>query len=205
MELGSDHHPDPFRDAMQDAGVPGRPGRLVRGHRAQVYAYHRRAQSRIAAERDHQARRALNAQIRAEREADRARWEPALDPGWLRRAASRDRRGVGRRAALYRPRRALVRARRRHRHDQMRRTAPPPAPLRHGLLRPAPQRRARAQPRRCRQPPRCSPAIPRPGTLRPCRGPCWNGRSRARRGPRLRRTWRYPHLRAGRRAGEPSV
>jgi acetyl-CoA acetyltransferase len=85
MELGSDQYPDPFRDAMQD---------LV--HRAvqvgsfavtgtQVYGYHRRTQARIAAEQDHQARRALNAQIRAERDADRARWEPALDPGWLRR------------------------------------------------------------------------------------------------------------------------
>lgn len=87
MELGSDQHPDPFRDAMQ--GLVDRAVQVgsfaVTG--TQVYAYHRRAQARIATEQDHRVRRALNAQIRAERDADRARWQPALDPGWLRRAS----------------------------------------------------------------------------------------------------------------------
>jgi hypothetical protein len=46
--------------------------------------YHRRAQARINADQNHRARRALNVQIRAERDADRAKWETALDGGWLR-------------------------------------------------------------------------------------------------------------------------
>ena len=86
MELGSDQHPDPFRDAMQDLVYRAVQVGSFAVTGTQVYAYHRRAQARIAAEQDHQARRVLNAQMRAERDGDRARWEPALDPGWLRRA-----------------------------------------------------------------------------------------------------------------------
>jgi len=86
MELGSDQHPDPIRDAMQDLVYRAVKVGSFAVTGTQVYAYHRRTQARIAAEQDHRARRALNAQIRAERDADRARWEPALDPGWLRRA-----------------------------------------------------------------------------------------------------------------------
>jgi len=94
MELGSEQHPDPFRDAMQEAVYRAvQVGSFV-GTAAQMYAYHRRAQARIAAERDHQARRALTAEIRAERDADRARWEPGLDPGWLRRASLTEVAGV---------------------------------------------------------------------------------------------------------------
>ena len=87
MELGSDQHPDPLRDAMQDLVYRAVQVGSFAVTGTQVYAYHRRAQARIAAEQDHRARRALNAQIRAERDADRARWQPALDPGWLRRAS----------------------------------------------------------------------------------------------------------------------
>src|ERR1700727_180487 len=86
MELGSDQHPDPFRDAMQDLVYRAVQVGSFAVTGTQVYAYHCRAQARIAAEQDHQARRVLNAQMRAERDGDRARWEPALDPGWLRRA-----------------------------------------------------------------------------------------------------------------------
>lgn len=86
MELGSDQHPDPVRDAMQDLVYRAVQVGSFAVTGIQVYGYHRRAQARIAAEQDHRARRALNAQIRAERDADRARWQPALDPGWLRRA-----------------------------------------------------------------------------------------------------------------------
>ena len=86
MDIGSEHHPDPFRDATQNAVYRAVQVGSFALTAAQVYAYHHRAQSRITAERDHQARRALNAQIRAERDTDRARWRPALDPGWLRRA-----------------------------------------------------------------------------------------------------------------------
>jgi hypothetical protein len=86
MELGSDQHPDPFRDAMQDLMYRAVQVGSFAVTGIQVYGYHRRTQARIAAEQDHGARRALNAQIRAERDRDRTRWEPALDPGWLRRA-----------------------------------------------------------------------------------------------------------------------
>jgi len=80
-------HPDPFQDAMQ-AGVQ----RAVQLGScaltaAQVYLYQQRNHARTAAERDEKAKRALNAQIRAEHEAARARWAPALDPDWLRRAS----------------------------------------------------------------------------------------------------------------------
>jgi hypothetical protein len=40
----------------------------------------KRTQARAAAERDEQTRRVLTAQIRADRDAARARWAPALDP-----------------------------------------------------------------------------------------------------------------------------
>jgi len=87
MELGSDQNPDPFRDALQEMVFRAVQVGSFAVTGIQVYAYHRRAQTRVAMERDHQARRALNAQIRAEHEADKARWQPALDPGWLRRAS----------------------------------------------------------------------------------------------------------------------
>ncbi len=85
MDLSTEY-PDPFRDALQE-GL-SRAVQLgsfaVAG--AQVYAYHRRAQARTVAEQDQRARRALHAQIRAERDGARAGWAPALDPAWLRQA-----------------------------------------------------------------------------------------------------------------------
>ena len=68
MELGSDQHPDPFRDAMQDLVYRAVQVGSFAVTGTQVYAYHRRAQARIAAEQDHQARRVLNAQMRADAE-----------------------------------------------------------------------------------------------------------------------------------------
>jgi hypothetical protein len=85
MDISSDH-PDPFRDAMQEMVYRAVQVGSFAVTGAQVYAYHRRAQARTAAEQDHRARRALNAQIRAEKDADRAGWAPALDPSWLREA-----------------------------------------------------------------------------------------------------------------------
>jgi hypothetical protein len=85
MDISSDH-PDPFRDAMQEMVHRAVQVGSFAVTGAQVYAYHRRAQARTAAEQDHRARRALNAQIRAEKDADRAGWAPALDPTWLRQA-----------------------------------------------------------------------------------------------------------------------
>ena len=53
---------------------------------AQAVIYQHKAQARVAAERDDLARRALQAQLRADREAIRAGWAPALDSQWLRQA-----------------------------------------------------------------------------------------------------------------------
>ena len=53
---------------------------------AQVYAYQRRAQARTVAEQNQRARSALQAHIRAERDAARSAWAPALTPAWLRKA-----------------------------------------------------------------------------------------------------------------------
>lgn len=81
MDIGSNHS-DPIRDAIQDSVYRAVQVGSFAMTAFQVYAYHRRTQARITAEQDQRARRALNAQVRAEREADRARWAPALDPAW---------------------------------------------------------------------------------------------------------------------------
>jgi hypothetical protein len=84
--MTAETHPDPFHDAMgqglQRALHVG--SSVVTG--AQVYLYLTRTQAMAAAERDERARRVLAAQMRAEREAARAGWAPALDPDWLRQA-----------------------------------------------------------------------------------------------------------------------
>jgi hypothetical protein len=84
--MTAETHPDPFHDAMgqglQRALHVG--SSVVTG--AQVYLYLKRTQTMAAAERDERARRALGAQMRADREAARAGWAPALDPDWLRQA-----------------------------------------------------------------------------------------------------------------------
>jgi hypothetical protein len=84
--MTAETHPDPFHDAMgqglQRALHVG--SSVVTG--AQVYLYLKRTQAMAAAERDERARRALGTQMRAEREAARAGWAPALDPDWLPQA-----------------------------------------------------------------------------------------------------------------------
>jgi len=85
MDFGSNHS-DPLRDATQDAVSRAVQVGAFAGTAVQVYAYHRRTQARMTAEQDQRARRALNAQVRAERDADRTRWAPALDPAWRRHA-----------------------------------------------------------------------------------------------------------------------
>ena len=84
MDTGN--HPDPFQDAMSH-GVQRAvqvASSVMTG--AQVYVYLKRTQARAVAERDERARRALGAQISADRDAARAGWTPALDPGWLQQA-----------------------------------------------------------------------------------------------------------------------
>ncbi len=81
-----DNYPDPFQEAVQH----GMQRAIQLGSfaltAAQIYAYRQRTQARAAAERHQTARRALNDQIQAERDAARAGWAPALDPAWLREA-----------------------------------------------------------------------------------------------------------------------
>lgn len=86
MDISSTHS-DPMRDAVQDAVYRAVQVGSFAMTAVQVYAYHRRSQARITAEQDQRARRALTAQVRAERDADRTRWAPPLDPAWLRNAS----------------------------------------------------------------------------------------------------------------------
>ena len=170
MELGSDQHPDPFRDAMQDLVYRAVQVGSFAVTGTQVYGYHRRAQARIAAEQDHQARRVLNAQMRAERDGDRARWEPALDPGWLRRARLLDAaeawgaalpytdRGV----PWYEPAAATAMAR----CEERLRRLHPYAMARYDRLRSDGLEPGGGDAGSCSA---CSPAIPTPGTRLPCR------------------------------------
>ena len=76
-------HPDPFQDAMSHGlqRAVQVASSVMTG--AQVHVHLKRTQARALAERDERGRRALNAQIRADRDAARAGWSPALDPGWL--------------------------------------------------------------------------------------------------------------------------
>jgi hypothetical protein len=84
--MNTETHPDPLAEAMQH-GIQRAvqiASAIVTG--AQVYIYHKKTQARTVAERNDQARRALNAQARAEQQAHRAQWAPALDHAWLREA-----------------------------------------------------------------------------------------------------------------------
>src|ERR1700730_17518803 len=84
--MDTSNHPDPFTDAMGN----GLQGAMQVGYSAvtaaQVYIHLKRTQARINGERDERARRALNAQIRADRDDSRATWAPAVGPRWLRQA-----------------------------------------------------------------------------------------------------------------------
>jgi hypothetical protein len=84
--MDSGEHPDPFRDAMSHAMQRAVQVASSAVTGAQAYAYLNRTHARANAERDERARRALDAEHRAERDAARAEWAPALDPRWLRQA-----------------------------------------------------------------------------------------------------------------------
>ena len=123
--MTAETHPDPFQDAMGHGLQRAMQVASCAVTAAQVYVYQQRTQGLATAERDERARRALNAQIRADREAARARLGARPRPRLA--AASRpipDRPRLGRGDALRRPLRALVRTRRRHSHAKSRRTAP---------------------------------------------------------------------------------
>jgi len=88
--MEAETHPDPFREATTHGLQRVMQVASFAGTAAQVYVYHQQTQARAAADKDERARRALQAQIRAERDAARAGWSPALDPQWLRNADLHD-------------------------------------------------------------------------------------------------------------------
>ncbi len=84
--MNAETHPDPFQDAMGHGLQRAVQVTSCAVTAAQVYIHQQRSQAIATAERDERGRRALAAQIRAEREAARVGWAPALDPDWLSQA-----------------------------------------------------------------------------------------------------------------------
>ena len=84
--MTAESHPDPFQDAMGHGLQRAIQVASCAVTAAQVYAYQQRTQAMAVAERDERARRALATQMRAERDAARATWAPAVNPDWLRNA-----------------------------------------------------------------------------------------------------------------------
>ena len=84
--MDAENHPDPFQDAMNHALQRAIQITYAVVTGTQIYIHHQTTQARAVAERDRRIRRALDAQIRADRDAARAGWAPALDPDWLREA-----------------------------------------------------------------------------------------------------------------------
>jgi len=79
-------YPDPFQEAIHHGLHRALQIGGAAATAAQVYAYHQKTQARVVSEHDERTSRALNSQIRAERDAARAGWAPALDAKWLRQA-----------------------------------------------------------------------------------------------------------------------
>jgi hypothetical protein len=84
--LDAESYPDPFSEGMMHGLFRAMQVASCTATAAQVVIYQQKAQARASAERSDLARRALQQQARAEREAVRLGWEPALDPHWLRQA-----------------------------------------------------------------------------------------------------------------------
>jgi hypothetical protein len=84
--MTAETHPDPFQDAMGHGLQRAVQITSCAVTAAQVYLYQQRTQAMATVERDERTRRALNAQIRADTEAARVAWAPALNPDWLRQA-----------------------------------------------------------------------------------------------------------------------
>jgi len=84
--MDSGNHPDPVSEAMSHGLQRAVQVASSAMTGAQVYLYLKRTQARAMAERDERTRRALAAQISADRAEARAGWAPALDPAWLRQA-----------------------------------------------------------------------------------------------------------------------
>jgi hypothetical protein len=84
--MTAETHPDPFQDAMGHGLQRAIQVASCAVTAAQVYAYQQRTQAMATAERDERARRALATQMRADSEAARATWAPAVNPDWLHSA-----------------------------------------------------------------------------------------------------------------------
>jgi hypothetical protein len=84
--MTAETHPDPFQDAMGHGLQRAVQVASCAVTAAQVYAYQQRTQAMAVAERDERARRALLTQMRADSEAARATWAPAVNADWLRSA-----------------------------------------------------------------------------------------------------------------------
>ena len=84
--MDAENHPDPFSEGMMHGLFRAMQVASCAATAAQAFIYQQKAQARASAERSDLARRALQAQARADREAVRLGWEPALDPQWLRQA-----------------------------------------------------------------------------------------------------------------------
>src|SRR6185437_2794777 len=80
--MDAENHPDPFSEGMMHGLFRAMQVASCAATAAQVFIHHQRVQARISAERNDRVRRALQAQLRAERLAVRAGWAPALDPEW---------------------------------------------------------------------------------------------------------------------------
>jgi len=88
--MEAETHPDPLREAVSLGLQRTMQAVSCAVTAAQVVTYHQKTQARIVAQQDERARRALTTQIRADRDAARAGWAPALDERWLRNAAFYD-------------------------------------------------------------------------------------------------------------------
>jgi|HubBroStandDraft_6_1064221.scaffolds.fasta_scaffold15334_2 hypothetical protein len=84
--MTAESHPDPFQDAIGHGLQRAIQVTSCAVTAAQVYAYQQRTQAMAVAERDERTRRALATQMRADRDAARATWAPAVNPDWLRDA-----------------------------------------------------------------------------------------------------------------------
>jgi hypothetical protein len=79
-------YPDPFQEAIHQGLHRALQIGAAAATAAQVYAYHQKTQARVVSDHDDRTRSVLNSQVRAERDASRSGWAPALDPQWLRQA-----------------------------------------------------------------------------------------------------------------------
>ena len=88
--MEAETYPDPFREAMTHGLQRAMEVASLAVTAAQVYVYHQKAEARATDDSDERTRRALHAQVRAERDAARAGWSSAMDPRWLSNASLHD-------------------------------------------------------------------------------------------------------------------